>query len=331
MLILKKLRPIFKSNLMTGRLLSTTPIKLQSVESKIEKPKEVRIEVPWGHISGIWYGPENTQPILLVHGWQDCSTVFATLIPLLPPEFSYLAIDLPGHGFSSHYPKGIYYHGIDFVALLENIRQKYNWPQLSLLSHSLGAIVSSVYASIYPQNVRCACALDTLKILSVDPKLVEQIQNWQMKKLIALNDKQPPPEYSYDELPERVYVGSKKSIDFDKTKYLIERGTMRSSSDPNKFYFTRDIRVKFMHTLFVDQQTGLEYIKRIKAPYLFIRGDDRDFAESEDNINEGVEVFRKHNKQFEMMKVTGTHHFHLNQPEMIAERVGHFFKTYHGQ
>lgn len=238
-----------------------------------------------------------------------------------------------GHGFSSHYPKGFYYHAVDYVPLLENIRQQYNWPQLSLLSHSMGAIISLVYASLFPQNVNLVCALDTLKIIDFEPKLVAQIYISRMKKLITLNDAlmQQPPAYTYDELPERVRVGSRMSIDLDKTRYLIERGTQRSSADPNKFYFTRDIRVKFMQNMFVDQIAGLEYIKRIKTPYLFLRGDDRDFSESEEHINEAVEVFKRHNKLFEMMKVSGTHHFHLNHPEMIAGRVSEFLKKYHGK
>lgn len=45
---------------------STEPSpKMESV-----KCEEVRIPVPWGHIAGKWWGPQNKRPILVMHGWQ---------------------------------------------------------------------------------------------------------------------------------------------------------------------------------------------------------------------------------------------------------------------
>lgn len=62
--------------------------------------------MPWGIVAGKWYGPENVRPILMLHGWQDNAGTFNTLIPLLPQNHSYLALDLPGHGLSSRLPAG---------------------------------------------------------------------------------------------------------------------------------------------------------------------------------------------------------------------------------
>lgn len=72
---------------------------------------EIQIEVPWGHIAGKWYGPENVRPIVMLHGWQDNVGTFDTLIPLLPPKLSYLSIDFAGHGLSSRLPHGMRYTG----------------------------------------------------------------------------------------------------------------------------------------------------------------------------------------------------------------------------
>lgn len=289
--------------------------------------------MPWGHVAGKWYGPENVRPILMVHGWQDSAGSFDTLIPLLPTELSYLAIDLPGHGFSSHLPKGSYYHNVDFVSLLERIRLNYKWDQLSLVAHSMGAITSFIYASVFPERTNLVCALDTLKVQSHNPKLTQRANAWQMKKLIGLKEDlmQTPPEYSYEDLPQRVYEGSLKSVNLDKAKYMIERGTRPSPNNPNKFHFTRDIRVKFMQKFFIDQKIGLEYVKQVKAPYLFFRGDDHDFSESDENIYEAVDLFKQCNEHFEMVRVHGTHHFHLNEPELVGGKLSEFLLKYHDQ
>lgn len=269
----------------------------------------------------------------MVHGWQDNLGSFVplinTLVPLLSTNFSFLAIDLPGHGLSSHLPKGCYYHSIDYVHVLEKIRQHYKWNQLSLVSHSLGAVLSFVYSSLFPENVNLVCALDTLKILSLEPKIIDHFFRSHTYKVLALNENSNPPEYTYEEIAQRIRDGSKNSIDLDKAKYLIERGTKQSTISSNKFYFSRDIRVKYFQLYFLEQSIGLEYIKRIKAPYLFIKGDDRDFSEPQANIFEGVDVFRQCNKQFEMLQVNGTHHLHLNTPDKIAGTISKFLQKYH--
>ncbi|GBP10884.1 Serine hydrolase-like protein [Eumeta japonica] len=68
--------------------------------------KEVKIPTQWGFIAGKLWGNDQQRPILALHGWQDNAGTWDTLIPLLPKEYSFLAIDFPGHGQSSWYPPG---------------------------------------------------------------------------------------------------------------------------------------------------------------------------------------------------------------------------------
>lgn len=295
--------------------------------------EEIQLQVKYGTIAGKWWGSREKRPILCVHGWQDNAGVFDTLIPLLPPQFSYLAIDLPGHGRSSRYANGYYYHASDVLHLLEEIRKQFEWERISLISHSMGAIVSFLYAALYPDCIDLVCAIDTLKPQVLHPKLTAKIvmSRWGQSMsatLSSLDHTQRPPEYTYDELIERVHYGSFQSVDKDKAKYLIDRGTAKTS-DTNKFYFTRDIRVKYMHPYVLQQEVSLACIKRIKAAFLFIKGNDEVFSEPNETIQEAVETFQKYNKNFEMLRVEGTHHFHLNHPELIAGSISKLLATHH--
>lgn len=293
--------------------------------------EEIQLNLTYGQIAGKWWGSRDKRPILMVHGWQDSAGSFDTLIPLLPREFSYFAIDLPGHGFSAHLPKGYYYHSIDLVPLLEEVRVKMKWDRLSLIAHSMGAIVSFFYAALFPERVDLVVALDTLKMQHHHPKFTERIYTWRARRLIELigNFKEQAPEYTYEELIRRVHEGSMRSVDVDKAKYMIERGTRPSPNNPDKFYFTRDIRVKYMQPFYVEQSIGLDYIRNVQAAYLFIKSADRDFSEPEKNLREAVDLFRRVNKNFEMLRVPGTHHVHLNQPELIAGKISQFIKKHH--
>jgi len=71
---------------------------------------ELSIPTPWGSIAAKTFGSPFGKPVLAVHGWMDNAGTFDRLVPLLPKSIYFVAVDLPGHGRSSHYPNGIPYH-----------------------------------------------------------------------------------------------------------------------------------------------------------------------------------------------------------------------------
>lgn len=291
--------------------------------------EEFRMELKYGQIiAGKWWGSKEKRPILMLHGWQDNAGTFDTLISLLPPNYGYLAIDLPGHGFSSHLPAGCSYHILDYLPILEEIRKKMKWDRLSLISHSMGLVVSFFYGAMYPENVDFIVGLDKVKPTNLATDQAEKQFTFRTLQRIKLmeNMKEESPEYTYDELVPLIVKGSSQSVDNDKAKYLISRGTKPSTNNPNKFDFSRDIRIKYMQPFFVDQALTMAYIQRIKAAYLFIKSDR--IGEPEENVREAVDMFTKCNSNFEMFKVPGTHHVHLNQPELMAEKIGTFIEKF---
>ncbi|KAJ8953609.1 hypothetical protein NQ318_003033 [Aromia moschata] len=124
--------------------------------------EEVQIPVPWGHITGKWWGPKYVQPIVALHGWQDNCGTFDNLAPLLRDKgLSVYCIDLPGHGFSSHLPPGqSYYIFWDGVHFLRRIVKHFNWNDIIILGHSLGGAIAFLYAAMYPDDVKKYISID---------------------------------------------------------------------------------------------------------------------------------------------------------------------------
>lgn len=88
------------------------------------------------------------------HGWQDNAGTFDRLIPLLPKRISFLCIDLPGHGRSSHFPKGMQYHIFwDYIPVVRRIVKHFRWEKVKLMGHSLGGALSFMYAACFPDDV----------------------------------------------------------------------------------------------------------------------------------------------------------------------------------
>ena len=62
-----------------------------------------------GHITGKEWGSPSGEPWIALHGWLDNCGSFDTLLPHFPEDHRIIAIDMPGHGFSSHLPAGNLY------------------------------------------------------------------------------------------------------------------------------------------------------------------------------------------------------------------------------
>lgn len=72
----------------------------------------------------------------------------------MPPGQAILALDMMGHGRSSHYPKGQYYFLYwDGVTMIRRICSFFGWEKITLLGHSLGGAISFLYAASFPDKV----------------------------------------------------------------------------------------------------------------------------------------------------------------------------------
>lgn len=287
----------------------------------------VEIKVPWGHISGKWWGPQTTRPILALHGWQDNAGSFDTLIPLLPPHIGILAIDLPGHGFSSRIPDGQMYYNLDYVTTVCMIMKEYNWDKVSILAHSMGSIVGFLLAGIFPDKVELLIGLDAYKPLSV----MEDYYSVKMNHIITLfliaddrnRNESEPPSYPYDECIEKLYIGAGSSIDRDKCAHILERNIKRSTKYPDKYYFTRDSRIKYTNIGIWPKDLYSSVLEKITCPTLFIRALDSPVIPNAPPFDEHLSVLKK-NPRFEYEEVDGRHHVHLNEPHKVSGIISKF-------
>ena len=75
---------------------------------------------------------------------------FDRLIPYFPENQRIIAIDIPGHGFSSHNAPGFSYHYLDGLQYIRRIADFYNLEKFNLIGHSMGGVMSFVFAVTHP-------------------------------------------------------------------------------------------------------------------------------------------------------------------------------------
>lgn len=301
------------------------PISDYDDHSKVE---EIKIKVPWGHLSGKWWGPKNIRPVVAIHGWLDNAASFDPLIPLLPKHLSYLAIDSPGHGLSSPIPAGFTYSSINNLHCLHLVRMHFRWEKLSLMGHSLGATTSFTYAGLFPAHCDLIIAFDCLKPMVPSPEIV--IDRW-VNQIVGFHmidkknqQQQQPALYDYDGIVDRFVAGSNSSITRDVTPLLMERSTAKIDATPPQYHFTHDRRLRAFEFTLVPHEVSVALAKRMKIPYLLLRATDGQLEEEEHLFQEVFDILRVNNKLFEWAMVDGKHHFHLTDPSAISRNVSDF-------
>lgn len=271
-------------------------------------------------------------PFDLFFIFQESCGSFDPLFSQLPENVGLLAFDFPGHGYSSRLPTGVYYHGIDAPILIRRIQNYFKWSKISLLGHSMGGITSFMYTTLYPNDVDMLIAIDALKPFSKEPGTAIQstLENIdQFLRYESLNEAQTkPPSYTYDELVNKIVVSTRKSVWPESCKYVLQRIVEPSTEDPNKYHFSRDNRLKVGPLVGMQHADILEYAKRVKCPMIVLKAAKSTYFENKKYFYDVIDVLQKNNKDFQYLKVDGSHHIHVNEPEKVSGIIKDFLKKY---
>ncbi|XP_069683648.1 probable serine hydrolase [Periplaneta americana] len=296
---------------------------------------EVKVPVPWGHISGKWWGSQDKQPILAIHGWQDNAGSFDTLAPLLSVHTPVLCIDLPGHGFSSHYPKGqFYYMWWDGLIVVRRIVKHYKWEKITILGHSLGGTIGFLYAATFPQDVEKLICIDIAgPSVRPVPYFVQQTPGIVDKFLIyeGLNE-DTVPSYTHDEMMKLMLDAYKDSLTKESCEIMLRRGAVPiKSGDCNgkgeSFRFSRDGRLKVGALGFLSMDMSLSYASKITCEVLNIKGKPGMKFDSPENYHIILDKIKETAKKLEFHEVEGSHFLHLNNPENVCPIIIKFINS----
>lgn len=118
-------------------------------------------------VAQVW-GDTDAPPLLALHGWLDNAASFARLAPLLSTQYRVIALELPGHGHSDHYPAGASYHYLDYVQSVLDAADALSLEHFHLLGHSLGAGIASLVAAARPERIERLLLIEGLGPLGDD-------------------------------------------------------------------------------------------------------------------------------------------------------------------
>src|SRR5690554_2620694 len=88
--------------------------------------------------------------LVLLHGFLESSTMWATVSPMLSQKNTVINIDLPGHGKSEVASK---IHSMELMAeIVHHVLENTETKTATFIGHSMGGYVSLAFAELYPET-----------------------------------------------------------------------------------------------------------------------------------------------------------------------------------
>ncbi|XP_065340671.1 probable serine hydrolase [Cloeon dipterum] len=285
--------------------------------------KEVKIPVPWGHVAGKWWGPQEKQPVIALHGWQENCCTYDPLMRALPSDVSVLALDMPGNGqspkFTSH---GAFHYMEDVIALRAVINQLKFKDKIKFMCHSYSFSIGFMYAVLYPKEVDRELVIEKLKPDAMVPEFLIKHGSKNLDKLVDVYIEEKNKEGTIEEHAAHYRKSAMNSMSLDNAKLLMERSAVLNP-DTGLYVIKRDPRGKYNVYFSFPNEFYIEISKNYHCKTLYITGSKGLAFESKKIIKEVLDVIEK-NAEVEFVTVEGSHHVHMENPHLVTPHVLRF-------
>ncbi|GAB4323831.1 MAG: alpha/beta hydrolase [Dehalococcoidia bacterium] len=251
------------------------------------------------------FGGAAGPPLLFLHGSFGHARVWDFVVRALPPAQRAFALDLRGHGDSSHDPSGRY----PFDRLVEDVGLAVaacGEPPV-LAGHSVGSAVAMYYAGQRSET------LAGLVLMDIDPQ---------------------PPEYQVIHLHE---AGSNAPKRYDAFERAVARESRVAPVAGQEVHdhlarhgyrhhdgrYVQKFDQSFLAT--IERWDARPYLPRVSVPALVLRG-----AESSVHTDEGYQELLRLIPVARGQLIAGaSHQLHLDAPTSVAEAIGTFVQQLH--
>lgn len=278
--------------------------------------KPLKLRIPGFSIAGIAWGKPNKPTILALHGWLDNANSFAYLAPYLEKDFHVLAVDLPGHGHSSHLPEGQNYHFTDGIYIIIDLINALNLDKVHLLGHSMGACLASLVAGVVPERLRSLSLIEGLGPFSHPADTACQ----QLTKYAHFRMHKSKVFKAYDDLNSAALARAQKGyISLDLAKTLCERGLIKKQG---QCYWRHDSRLLVPSPLRMTEEQILSCLQEITVKTCLLAA-NQGFSFDSSLIKNRINAV----KNLTVNEVEGGHHIHMEQPEVISKLLTDFILT----
>nr|XP_050854154.1 serine hydrolase-like protein [Vespula vulgaris] len=289
-----------------------------------QKYEELKLSVPWGHIAAKAWGLSTDKRILAVHGISDNAGTFNRIINYLPENCYIVCIDLPGHGFSSHFSSGIPLNYFSYVLSIYYVLNVLQWDTCIYMGHSFGGHLGVMFSILYPKRIEKLILLDSL----ISPPILNKDLVFRLREVcditIKANIDKTPRLYTEEEILYALRCRRISALNSEAAKALFERAVTKVN---DLYKYNRDIRLKTFIVPFFNVDQLLTCLKEFSIPCILILSNSE--IDSYANIISHMleQMAGNWNNTVFVTYVNGNHDVHNNYPERVAPYICKFLDS----
>lgn len=281
-------------------------------------PRELRFAVNDLEFSAQEWGSHGQLPVLALHGWLDNSASFFKIAPQLQ-NLHLVALDLAGHGQSSHRLGQTAYTPWDDINDIFAVADHLGWKRFALLGHSRGAIISTLAAGTFPE--RCI-GLGLIEGMLPDPALPQDAPAQLASAIAGLRAQQQKTQSVYTNLDVAIKARERGMfpLSSEAATALTLRGVVARDGG---FSWSTDPRLMVPSVFKMSREQLSAFLNRVEVPIKLFLADNglrKLYANYLEEVNKFPHV------DYEVL--SGGHHLHMEkESELIAKKLNEFFAT----
>ncbi len=281
------------------------------------RPEAIKLQIGDITIAGIRHRKADSSDapkMLCLHGWLDNANSFVPLMPFLP-NIDLVAVDMPGHGYSSYLnstysvPDSAFWAAACIDAL--------GWQQCHITGHSLGGIIAPLVAAAQPEKVQSLILIESSGALTSEPDdFVSRLSQ-------SISEQLEPDRYKsriYKEKHDATASRLRAAKMEQRSAQLIIDRQLSQHEDGWRWRFDPKLRISTAHRL--TEAHVRKVNESIACQVLSIVAKDG-FLTSRDDTGARLALIKDH----QSITLAGHHHLHMDTPEPVAAAINRFLGT----
>lgn len=279
-------------------------------------PQEIEIQLSDITIRGLSSVDVSTSAprVLCLHGWLDNANSFYPLLPLLP-KLHCVAIDMPGHGRSSHLQHRVPYTIANSAHYVLQVANELGWDEFSIVGHSLGGCIAPICAIAEPMKVKNLVSIDALGPIAEPASALPARLGRFHREMIHRSE---TPSRVFSDLDQAISSRlNATKMNRASARLIVERQTENTNNGELRWSFDTKLRVASPSYFTEDQVQSI--LQSIQCPTLCIIAANGFLAHSEH-----LEQRRRCIDSLKCVRLPGNHHLHMDDPPPVADAINDF-------
>jgi len=257
---------------------------------------------------------QGSGPVILgLHGFLDNAESLRVLAPYLS-NYRFIALDLPGHGYSSHRPHGTHYNQADYLQDIHALITSQQWDKVILIGHSMGGILASMYAGLFPEQVVGVVSIDACGPLTMGDDTAQS----QMREAILSRSRKRASTLMSVDIEKAVKARcSISDIPAASARQILKRNITQDGNGNDVWGSDPSLRTKSVLRLTETQAKNI--MESVLCPILFIAASN--------SFKKVDGVFAVRHGWFKNARVecfVGGHHIHMENVDDVGAKITQF-------